>query len=308
MSHDHQGCQGHHHSSSHAHGKALHLALWIAVVFMLIEIIGGYLANSLALISDALHMFTDVGALLLGVIVVKIIKRPSTHVMSYGYHRAEILGALASAASLWALCGVLVYEAILRLIRPEEVQGPIVFVIATLGLIANLIMMRILHHGQSHSLNVRAAYLHVLGDLLGSVGVILSGIILWLTQWNPIDPIITIIFSMVILYSSGKMIKQSVRILMESAPENIDPLSIEKTLLSIPTVSSVHDLHIWSLSSTKAALSAHLIAEDTQLALQKAHQLIEELYQIKHMTIQVEHPTNFESRYCFDCEKDRAQI
>lgn len=296
----------HHDCHSHAHGKALHVALWIAVLFMLVEIIGGWLANSLALISDALHMFTDVGALLLGIIVVRISRRPSSPTMSYGYHRAEILGALASAASLWALCGVLVYESVERLFQPEEVQGPIVFVIATIGLLANLIMMRILHGGQHHSLNMRAAYLHVLGDLLGSVGVIISGIILWMTQWNPIDPIITLLFSLAILFSSGKVIKQSVRILMESAPEGISPAEVQKDLLAIPTVQEVHDLHIWSVSSTRTALSAHLVAADTHRALSAAHKIIEEKYAIHHMTIQVENPEAFESKYCYDCEKNRS--
>lgn len=301
-------CQhGHDHDHDHAHGKALHTAMWIAAVFMLIEVIGGWIANSLALISDALHMFTDVGALLLGLIAMKISKRRSSDTMSFGYHRAEILGALASAVSLWALCGVLVYEAIERLIRPEAVEGPVVFVVASFGLIANIIMMKLLHHGQSHNLNMRAAYLHVLGDLLGSVGVILSGIILWLTEWYPIDPIITIVFAIAILYGSGKVIKQTVRILMESAPIGTDPVAIKKDLLSIPTVREVHDLHIWSVSTKKTALSAHLIADDTQLALREAHRIIEENHQIHHMTIQVEDPNSFESKYCYDCEKDRLE-
>ncbi len=302
MTHDDHECH------AHAHGKALHLALWIAVLFMLIEVIGGWIANSLALISDALHMFTDVGALLLGIIALRISRRPSSHTMSYGYHRAEVLGALASSASLWALCGVLVYESIERLINPAQVEGPVVFVIASIGLIANLCMMRLLHHGQSHSLNVRAAYLHVVGDLLGSVGVIISGLILWLTGWNPIDSIITIVFSAAILFSSGKVIKQSVRILMESAPEGVDPAAIEKDLLAIPTVKEVHDLHVWSVSAKKTALSAHVIAENTELALAEAHKTIEEKHQIHHMTIQVENPAAFESRYCYDCQKDRSTL
>lgn len=294
-----------HDCHTHIQGKALHLTLWIAVVFMGVEILGGWLANSLALISDALHMFTDVGALLLGIIALKITKRPSHHRMSYGYHRAEVLGALASAASLWALCCVLVYEAVERLISPQPVEGPIVFIIATIGLVANLFMMRILHHGQQHSLNVRAAYLHVLGDMLFSIGVILSGLILWFTGWNLIDPMITIFFSIVILFSSAKVIKHSVRILMESAPEGIDPDAIEKDLLTISTVKEVHDLHIWSVSSKKTALSVHLVADHTTLVLNEAHRLIEEKHQIHHMTIQVEDPAHFESRYCYDCYKDR---
>ncbi|MBS0604531.1 MAG: cation transporter [Verrucomicrobia bacterium] len=305
MSDEHANC-GHGHGH-HVHGKALNTALIIAFVFMIVEVIGGIVANSLALISDALHMFTDVGALGLSLVVLKIAHLPSTPKMSYGYHRAEILGALASALSLWALCGVLIYEAILRLIAPPEVKGPIVFVIATFGLLANLMMMRTLHSHQDENLNIRAAYLHVIGDLLGSVGVILGGAILWITGWNPIDPIISILFSLGILYGSGKIIKQTVSVLMESTPEGIDPVAISNDLASIPGVREVHDLHIWAVSAKKVALSAHLIADDTQAALREAHRRIEQNYKISHMTIQVEDPAHFEPRYCYDCDNGRSK-
>jgi len=290
----------HHHHKPHHH-KALHGALWIALIFMGIEVAGGFIANSLALLSDALHMFTDVGALLLGIVVSFIARRPSNHKMSYGYHRAEIIGALASSVSLWALSGVLVYESIVRLFRPEEVEGPIVFVIATIGLIANLAMMRILHPSQGHSLNVRAAYLHVIGDLLGSAGVILSGAILWATGWNPIDPIITMLFTCAILYSSGKVIVKTLSILMESSPEGTDAREVEKTLKSIAGVREVHDLHIWSASAHGVALSVHLVADPGADVLAAAHQALEKQYGIRHMTIQVEDPAKFESKYCYDC-------
>lgn len=290
------------HSHPHTHHKALHTALWIAVLFMVIEVIGGWIANSLALISDALHMFTDVGALLLGLIVSHIARQPSTPTMSYGYIRAETIGALASAISLWALCGVLVYESILRLFHPQPVEGPIVFWIASIGLLANLWMMRVLHPAKEHSLNVRAAYLHVLGDLLGSIGVILSGIVLWLTQWNPIDPIITILFSLGLLVTSWKVIRHALSILMESAPEGIDPEVVEKTLKAIPGVKEVHDLHIWSVSSHKVALSVHLIIDPSYDVLTAAHRLLQEKHGIRHMTIQVEDPASFEPKYCYDCQ------
>jgi cobalt-zinc-cadmium efflux system protein len=297
MSHDSSSCC---HVQS---GKALNIALVIAFLFMLIEVIGGIIAHSLALISDALHMFTDVGALTLSLVVLKIAHLPRTPKMSYGYHRAEILGALASALSLWALCGILIYEAISRLISPTEVSGPIVFIIASMGLLANLMMMKTLHSHQKGNLNIRSAYLHVIGDLLGSIGVIISGAVLWLTGWNPIDPLISILFSLGILYGSGKIIRQTVTILMESAPEGLDPSIIEKTLLSIPGVREVHDLHIWSVSAKKTALSAHLVAEDTHAALNEAHRLIEKNYHISHMTIQVEDPAHFEPKYCYDEDK-----
>ena len=289
---------------NHCHHKAFGHAIWIAVFFMGVEVVGGWFANSLALISDALHMFTDVGALLLGLIVSRIAKWPSTPSMSYGYHRAEIIGALASAVSLWALSGVLIYEASMRLIHPEPVEGPIVFVIASIGLLANLLMMRVLHPSHEHSLNVRAAYLHVIGDLLGSVGVILSGLILWWTNWTPIDPIITIVFTVGILLTSTKIIRQTLIILMESAPEEIDPKAVMLTLKSIPGVKEVHDLHIWSASAHKIVLSAHLIADPKADVLAPAHRLLEDKHGIRHMTLQVEDPASFQPRYCYDCQNN----
>ncbi len=300
MSHEHSPC-GHDHDRA-THGKALYISLTIAFLFMIVELIGGIVANSLALISDALHMFADVGALLLSLIVLKIVHLPRTPKMTYGYHRAEILGALASALSLWALCGVLIYEAIHRLMAPPEVKGSVVFVIASIGLIANLLMMRTLHAHHGENLNMRAAYLHVIGDLLGSIGVILGGVILWLTQWNPIDPIISIIFSIAILYGSWKIIRQSISILMESTPRGIHLETVYNDLKSIPNVQEVHDLHIWTVSTKKVALSVHLVATDTQTVLKEAHHLIEQNYKISHMTIQVEDPAQFEPRFCYDCD------
>jgi cobalt-zinc-cadmium efflux system protein len=301
-----KSCDGH---SSHPHAhlhheqnKALKIALWIAFAFMLVEVAGGWIANSLALISDALHLFTDVGAILLSLVALRIAKRPRTPSMSYGYQRAEILGALASALSLWALSLVLIYESILRMIHPPVVQGPIVFFIALIGLVANFMMLRVLHPTQSHSLNVKAAYLHVIGDLLGSIGVIISGILIWLFGWYLADPLITILFILGILYSSGKIIKETVIILMESAPEDTDPLAIQRDLKKIPGVKEVHDLHVWIVSPLVNALSVHLVAQDTQKALNDAHDLIEKNYNIHHMTIQVEDSASFQRQYCYDCD------
>ncbi len=220
--------------------------------------------------------------------------------MTYGYHRAEILGALASSLSLWGLSLMLIYQSAHRLAYPETVEGPVVFVIACVGLLANLWMMRLLHKHHTHNLNMRAAYLHVVGDLLGSVGVIIGGALLWYTGWNPIDPIITILFTLSILYSSGKVIRQTIRILMESAPEGIDAHAIQKDLEAIPGVKEVHDLHIWSVATNNLALSAHLVTDSPQKALKEAHLVIEKKYKISHMTIQVEDPAHFESQYCYD--------
>lgn len=298
MGHDHSSSCRH---SPAVHGKALYISITIATIFMFVEIVGGWIANSLALISDALHLFTDVGALTLSLVVLKIAHLPRTARMSYGYTRAEVLGALASSLSLWILCGFLAYEGIMRLITPEPVEGPIVFIIASIGLLANLMMMRVLHPVQGKNINMRAAYLHVVGDLLGSVGVILGGALLWWIHWYPIDPIITLLFSLGIVYSSGKIICESIVILMEGVPPGIDLAKIERDLLSIQEMEEVHDLHVWSVSSKKIALSAHLIAKDGHKILARAHHLIESNHGIKHMTLQIEDLDHFEPKYCYDC-------
>ncbi|HSW86998.1 MAG TPA: cation diffusion facilitator family transporter [Rhabdochlamydiaceae bacterium] len=300
----------HSHSHPHLHheqSKALKIALWIAFIFMFVEVAGGWISNSLALISDALHLFTDVGAILLSLIALRIAKRPRTPSMSYGYQRAEILGALASALSLWALSFVLIYESILRIINPPPVQGNIVFIIALIGLVANIMMVRVLHPTKGHSLNVKAAYLHVIGDLLGSIGVIISGVIIWIFGWVLVDPIITILFLLGILYSSGKIIKETVIILMEAAPLDSDPRAIQRDLQKIPGVTEVHDLHVWTVSPNDNSLSVHLVAKNTQQALNDAHRIIESKHRIHHMTIQVEDPASFERKYCYDCDKQHKK-
>lgn len=282
--------------TAHEHSqRALRRSLWIAFTFMLIEVLGAYFANSLALLSDAMHLFTDVGALSLGLAVSYMAKWPSTPKMSFGYHRAEVIGALASGVSLWALSGVLVYESIHRLFTPQTVEGPIVFVVAVVGLFANILMLRLLHSHQSHNLNLKAAYLHVVGDLLGSIGVILSGALIWLTKWNPFDSIITILFTLSILYSSGKVIREALNILMQSAPKGVDPEAVLKTLQNIPGVKGVHDLHIWSISSRTVALSVHLVTDSDVMA--DVHKILEKTHGIRHMTIQMENPS---SKYCSD--------
>jgi len=271
----------------------LRLATLIAVFFMLLELVGGIVAHSLALISDALHMFTDVGAFVLSLIVLRIAKRPSSAEMSYGYKRAEVLGALASGLTLWALCGVLIYEAIMRIITPHEVAGGIVFVIASFGLLSNIAMMKILHsHDGDEQLNVKAAYLHVLGDLLGSIGVIISGILIYFTHWNIIDPLITLLFAVVILFTSGKILRKTIKILMEGTPSGIKYEEVKEDLLILEDVKEVHDLHIWSISTKHLALSAHLVSERD--VTQEAIELIQRKYKIFHTTIQIDR------QYCPD--------
>ncbi len=308
-SHSHSDGSSHEHDHDHSHGSdpssqgsALRKALVVTLIFMFIEAAGGYVANSLALISDAAHMLTDVGALLLSLCVLWLSRRPSTPVMSFGYHRLEILGALASGLVIWVLAGFLVYEAVLRMSDPPEVRGPMVFVIATIGLVANLVSMKFLHGAHHHSMNVRAAYLHVIADCLGSVGAMIAGGVLWWTGWRPIDPIITVIFSALMLFSSWDLVKESLGVLMESAPRSVDPEKVQADLVRVDGVVEVHDLHIWTVSSGRLALSVHLVSKAGETVLLRANDLLSENYGIKHTTIQVEHPDQFRSERCYDCE------
>ena len=304
--HDH----GHDHSHSHgighmhAHGgtpTALKRALWITVAFMVVEFVGGYIANSLALLTDAAHMLTDVGAMLLSLFVYWMTQKPSTPQMSFGYHRAEILGALASGLIIWVLAGGLIYEAVVRLQAPQEVQGVTVLWISCFGLGANLLSMKMLHSAQSHNLNVKAAYLHLFTDCLGSAGAIISGIVLIMSGWKPIDPIVTLISAALMIFSSWELVKESIQILMESAPRGMNVSQITTGLAEIAGVSEVHDLHIWTVSSGRYALSVHIVANDYERVLNEANEILSGRFGIKHTTIQVEHPDKFQSERCYDC-------
>jgi cobalt-zinc-cadmium efflux system protein len=281
--------------------KALLYGLILTGSFMFVELIGGLYANSLALIADALHMLTDTGAMALSYFVFWLSQKPTTPKRSFGFHRAEILGALANGLVIWMLCAFLIYEAIERFYSPSFVQGPIVSIIALIGLFVNLGVMKLLHPTQSYSLNIRSAYLHVLGDLLGSAAALIAGILIWWTQLWIIDPIVTCLFSLIILYSSWGMIKEAIHILMESSPKNIDPIEVKKDLEAIESVDALHDLHIWTISSNYPALSVHLVSKEGDHTLNLAHQMLKSKYNIIHTTIQIEHPQKFQSEHCYDC-------
>lgn len=289
----------HHCSSRSSSISALKKTLILVVIFMLIEFIFGWISNSLALMTDALHMFTDGGAIILSLFAFWIAQKPANKHLSYGYHRAEIIAALASGFSTWALSIWLIYEAIHRLIHPEPVQGPMVLIVACIGLCANLVMMLLLHRNQKENLNVRGAYVHILGDLLGSLGVVLAGILLIIFKWYPIDPIITLIFSIIVIYSAWQLIRDTLRVLMEGTPLDIIPEAVKEDLQKIIHVKEVHDLHIWSLSSQQINLSVHLVSTNLEVSLKEAHKLLKEKYQIHHATIQMEPLDGFDCQPCY---------
>jgi len=282
--------------------SAIFRAIGITGLFMAVELVGGLYANSLALVSDAAHMLTDVGALLLSLFAIWMARRPSTRAMSFGYYRAEILGALASGLLIWVIAGMLVYEAVARLRTPPEVEGRIVLFVAAIGLAANLVNVWMLKSTKDGNINVRAAYTHVLADALGSIGAIIAGAVLWATGWRLIDPLVTIVFSLLMFVSSWSLISEAVEVLMESTPRGVDVDAVHEGLSKIAGVQEVHDLHIWAVSSGRLAMSVHLVstAAPEQL-MAEATRLLEEKHGIEHTTIQIEHPDRFRSDRCYDC-------
>lgn len=268
--------------------KSLRMALVIVVIFMIIEFVFAWIANSLALMTDALHMFTDAGAILVSLFAFWLSNKTPTKRYTYGYHRSEILGALFSAFSTWALAIFLVYEAITRLMNPEPVDGPMVFGIAIVAMIANLLIIYILHKDQKESLNVKGAYIHVLGDLIGSVGVMIGGILMWTTGWNIIDPIITLIFSVLVFFSAYSLVKQTMIVLMQGVPENLSVDEIRKGVLALPGVESVHDFHVWSVTSGKSVCTLHAVTGSKRDLRKEIQDYLEKEWKIGHCTIQIE--------------------
>ena len=259
--------------------------------FMLAELIGGILANSLALIADAGHMVSDTAALGLGLFAMWMASHPHTERRTFGFHRAEILAALVNGALLLGIALVVSFRAVERLGEPQEVQSGLMFVIAVLGLVVNLVSMKFLHRHRHTSLNVRGAFLHVMGDALGSVGVIVAAVVIHLTGWTPIDALVSLLIAALILVSGWRLVRETISILLESTPRGLDSEALRRDLLAIPGVEDVHDLHIWTVTSGFVSLSCHAEVSSSELAddvLRAATALLRERYGIRHVTIQPE--------------------
>ena len=271
--------------------RAMLLAFGLTSVFMLVELIGGLLSNSLALMADAGHMISDAAALGLGLFAMWVANRPHTQKLTFGFHRAEILAALANGMLLLGIALFVSFHALSRLRDAPDVAGGPVMAIASLGLIVNLVAMKILGSHNQGSLNIRAAFLHLLSDVLGSIGVIFSGVVIHFTGWTPIDGVISIFISVLILVSGGKLVRETVSVLLESSPYHLDTEAVKNDLKEIDGVSDIHDLHVWTVTSGFVSLSAHaevVSSEITDEVLRKATVLLRERYGIRHITIQAE--------------------
>lgn len=302
MPHIHGGGHHHHHhhgpATAHAEQstRALRAALALTVVVFFVEVAGGWISNSLALLADAGHVLTDAAALGLSLFVVWFSRQPATPAKTYGYLRWEILAALINGATLLGICAWIVVEAVLRLRSPEPVGGGLMLVVAAGGLIANAIAALLLHPVNKHSLNVRGAYLHVLGDLLASVATIVAAAVIWLTGWLHADPIASLLTTALIVRGAWTLVRESVDVLLESTPSHIALGTVRATLEGIPGVESVHDLHVWTVTSGIVALSAHAIVRDAdrqQDVLERACDLMGQMG-IHHITIQLERREMFE--------------
>lgn len=298
------------HEHSHAHhahfrsGVALKRALIVTLGFAGFEFAGGLIANSLALISDSVHMVTDAGALALSLFVVWVSRRKAPDEYTYGFQRVEILGALLNGLMVWLVAGILIFESFDRFRHPADVNGKWVFWVATVGLAANLIALFFLHRSSKENLNVKSAYLHVLTDSLGSVGAMIAGAVIALTGWREIDPLITVVLSALMCWSSWQLIREAVAILLERSPSHLRMDEIQASLSKLEGVKEVHDLHVWTLSSGTVALSAHLVslASETGDLLHEATHLLAEKFEITHTTIQVEPENSEVAEHCGSCE------
>ncbi|WP_084494868.1 cation diffusion facilitator family transporter [Alkanindiges illinoisensis] len=300
-SHGHQHGKSHNHSHHHnhnhdhaisgqSHSKRLWWALGLTSSFLLIEVIGGLLTQSLALLSDAAHMFTDTAALAIALAAIQIAKRPADQKRTFGYHRFEILAAAFNAILLFIVAFYIVYEAWLRIQQPPEIQSTGMLGIAVIGLLINLLAMYLLVGGQKDSLNVKGAYLEVLSDALGSLGVIVGALIIMFTGWLWVDSMIAVAIGFWVLPRTWVLLRDSLNILLEGVPANVSLDKISADLKQLDGVAEVHDLHVWALTSGKSSLTAHLVvpSADIQQVLENARQLLAQRHQLHHITLQCE--------------------
>lgn len=271
--------------------KSLSIALSITATWFVIELLGGFYTNSLALLADAAHMLTDLGALGLSLFALIIATRPATHEKTYGYLRAEILAALANGIFLVLVAIYIFYEAYQRFVNAPAVRSVPMLAVAATGLIANLVTARLLYTTQHENLNIRGAFLHVMGDTLGSVGAIVAGVIMVIWHWYLADPIVSFIVALLVMHSSWQLVRESVDVLLEGTPRHLNIANILADLGSVNGVRSVHDLHVWSITSGIPAMSCHIVLQpdvDAAAVLATLSRIMREKHQVEHTTIQIE--------------------
>lgn len=291
------------HDHGHAHGGTataayrgrLRIALSITVTVMVVEIVGGIMADSLALIADATHMATDALGLGMALLAIQFANRPATENRTFGYARAEILAALANCLLLLGVGGYVLYEAIQRFITPAETEGGLTIVFGVIGLVANMISLSLLMRGQKDSLNVRGAFLEVMADALGSLAVIVAAVLILTTGWQAADPIASLVIGLMIVPRTVKLLRETLNVLLESAPKGVDMAEVRSHILDLPGVEDVHDLHAWTITSGMPVLSAHVVVSTETLNAIGHEKMLHELqgclgdhFDVEHCTFQLE--------------------
>lgn len=285
--------QDHQHDANESNLRRVMIALVLTGAFMVVEIIGGIISGSLALLADAGHMLTDTMALALAAMAFHVSKRPPDGRLTFGYQRFQILAAFVNGLSLLAIVGWILFEAINRFIHPNEILGETMLVVAAAGLVVNLISFTVLHTGDQENLNIRGAAVHVAGDLLGSVAAIVAAIVIIYTGWTPIDPILSVAVAALILKSAWSLVKRSAHILLEGAPEWLDVQVMQDRIVAgVPGVGEIHHVHIWGLTPQQLMLTMHMSMSDSPVSqadvLRDVKKFLQEEYGIGHATIEVD--------------------
>jgi cobalt-zinc-cadmium efflux system protein len=300
MSHNHS--HGHNHGHSHApanYGFAFGFGIILNTIFIIVEIIYGILGDSLALLADAGHNVSDVLGLIIVWIAVWLGKKAPTNKRTYGYKRSSILSALFNAVFLLVAIGAIAWEAIQRFSSPQPVEGKTVIIVAIIGIVINTLTALLFMSGRKNDLNIRGAFMHMAADALVSLGVVIAGFVIIWTGWQWLDPLVSLGISIVILFGTWGLLKESINLSLDAVPEGIDIKKIKDYLIGLPTIIEVHDLHVWGMSTTEAALTVHLIRseiDDNDQLLQKLTKELHDQFGIEHATIQIEKGT-------FDCSR-----
>jgi cobalt-zinc-cadmium efflux system protein len=275
----------------HTEIRRLTFALTISSLYFFAELVAGFLTNSLALLSDAGHMLSDIAAISLSLFAFRLARRPATLSSTYGYHRMEILAALFNGLTLWLIVGIIFTEAYNRFFEPPEVESRGMIIVAVLGLLVNITAGWALYGSHHENLNLRGAYLHIISDAVGSIGAIVAGIVMLTTGWYLADPLTSAFIGVLILYSSWSLIRDSVSILMQSVPKGIRLEEVQATIEAVSGVAKVHDLHVWAVTSGIYTLSAHAVVEngeDFHEVLNGIERILKHRFNIEHTTIQLE--------------------
>src|SRR5512137_1796951 len=271
----------------------LGLSLALTAVFVIVEIAAGVFSNSLALLTDAAHNFTDVIALGLSWFAVRLATRPSSASRTYGYHRAGILVALINSTTLVVISLGIFYSAYQRFLSPPEVKSGVMIVVGLLAFVVNLVTALLVRQGSQEDLNLRSAYLHLLGDVLSTLGAVVAGVIIFFTDWNWLDPLVSVFIGVLILWNAWGILRETVDILLESTPRDVDMAAMISDMSQVKGVLGVHDLHVWSITQSMRTMSAHILTDDISISAGKEIQnrlngLLTDNYHITHATLQLE--------------------